>query len=82
MKDCLKMKNDKPVKQSDFLLFTSPKGDVNIEVLLKDETVWLTQKKIGELFGKERSVITKHLNNIFASGELDENSNVQKMHFS
>lgn len=75
------MKNDKPVKQSDFLLFTSPKGDVNIEVLLKDETVWLTQKKIAELFGKERSVITKHLNNIFASGELDENSNVQKMHF-
>lgn len=76
------MKNDKLAKQSDFLLFTSPKGDVNIEVLLKDETVWLTQQKIGELFGKERSVITKHLNNIFASGELDENSNVQKMHFS
>lgn len=59
------MKNDKPAKQSDFLLFTSPEGDVNIEVSLKDETVWLTQKRIGELFGKERSVITKHLNNIF-----------------
>ena len=57
-------------------------GDVNVEVLLKDETVWLTQNKIGELFGKERSVITKHLNNIFTSGELDEKSNVQKMHFS
>lgn len=76
------MMNDKPEKESDFLLFTSPKGDVNVEVLLKDETVWLTQKKIGELFGKERSVITKHLNNIFTSGELDEKSNVQKMHFS
>lgn len=76
------MKNDKPVKQSDFLQFTSSKGDVNIEVLLKDETVWLTQKKIGEVFGKERSFIPKHLNSIFTSGELDENSNVQKMHFS
>jgi len=55
---------------------------VNVEVFFKDETVWLTQKAIGELFGKERSVITKHLKNIFASGELEEKSNVQKMHFS
>ncbi len=49
-------------------------------MFLKDETLWLTQKTIGELFGKERSVITKHLRNIFASGELDEKCNVQKMH--
>ena len=76
------MSSDKPVKESDFILFTSSDGDVNIEVLLKDETVWLTQKRIGELFGKDRSVITKHLNNIFKSGELDEKSNVQKMHSS
>ena len=75
------MNSDKPVKESDFILFTSSDGNVNIEVLLKDETVWLTQKRIGELFGKDRSVITKHLNNIFESGELDEKSNVQKMHF-
>jgi len=76
------MKIDKPAKESDFLLYTSPEGDVNLEVLLKDHTVWLSQKKIGELFGKERSVITKHLNNIFTSGELDDKSNVQKLHFS
>ncbi len=69
-------------KQSNFLLYTGNDGKVNIEVFLKDETVWLTQKAIGELFGKERSVITKHLKNIFASGELEEESNVQKMHFS
>jgi len=55
---------------------------VNVEVFLKDETICLTQKAIGELFGKERSVITKHLKNIFDSGELEEKSNVQKMHFS
>jgi len=43
-------------KQSNFLLYTGNDGKVNVEVFLKDETVWLTQKAIGELFGKERSV--------------------------
>ncbi|KAF5414850.1 MAG: hypothetical protein C5S48_07455 [Candidatus Methanogaster sp.] len=71
-----------PDKQSNFLLYTGSDGQVNVEVFLKDETIWLTQKAIGELFGKERSVITKHLKNIFDSGELEEESNVQKMHFS
>lgn len=73
---------DIPDKPSNFLLYTGNDGKVNIEVLQRDETVWLTQKAIGELFGKERSVITKHLKNIFSSGELEEKSNVQKMHFS
>ncbi|MDX2509228.1 MAG: RhuM family protein [Desulfobacterales bacterium] len=68
--------------QTNFLLYTGNDGAVNVEVFLKDETVWLTQKAIGDLFSKERSVITKHLKNIFASGELEEKSNVQKMHFS
>ncbi|MCP4110610.1 MAG: virulence RhuM family protein [Desulfobacteraceae bacterium] len=76
------MKNNRPYNKSNFLFYTGNNGKVNIEVFLKDETVWLTQKAIGELFGKERSVITKHLKNIFASGELEEKSNVQKMHFS
>jgi hypothetical protein len=75
-------KKNLPDNQTDFLLYTGNDGKVNVEVFLKDETVWLTQKAIGELFGKERSVITKHLKNIFASGELEEKSNVQKMHFS
>jgi hypothetical protein len=76
------MKNNLPDTQSNFLLYTGNDGKVNVEVFLKVETVWLTQKAIGELFGKERTVITKHLKNIFASGELEEKSNVQKMHFS
>jgi len=75
-------KKNLPDKQSNFLLYTGNDGKINVEVFLKDETVWLTQKAIGELFGKERSVITKHLKNIFASGELEEKSNVQKTHFS
>ena len=74
-------KTDIAKQQSDFILYSSNDGDVNVEVILQDETIWLTQKAMGELFGKERSVITKHLKNIFSSGELDEESNVQKMHF-
>lgn len=57
---------------TDFLLYTSPKGDVKVEVILNDETVWLSQKSIAQLYGVNRSVITKHLKNIFQSGELEE----------
>jgi hypothetical protein len=53
-----------------------------LEVRLEEETVWLTQKQMAELFDTERSVITKHLKNIFTSNELNEKSNVQKMHIA
>ena len=56
--------------------------NVKLEVNLKDETVWLTQKQMAELFDKDRTVITRHINNIFKEKELDEKSNVQKMHFA
>jgi len=59
---------------SDFILYTSQNGDVRIDVFLKNETVWLTQKSIAELFGVNRPAITKHLQNIFGSGELNEDS--------
>jgi hypothetical protein len=59
---------------TDFLLYTSPKGDVKVEVILNNETVWLSQKSIAQLYGVDRTVITKHLKNIFQSGELEENS--------
>jgi hypothetical protein len=51
-----------------------------LDVRFEEDTLWLTQKQIAELFATERSVITKHLRNIFNSGELDEKGNVQKMH--
>ena len=69
-------------QQSDFLLYTSTDGKIKVDAVLQDENIWLTQKAMWELFGKERSVITKHTKNIFDSGELDEESNVQKMHFA
>ncbi|MBD3331134.1 cell filamentation protein Fic [Candidatus Peregrinibacteria bacterium] len=61
-------------QQSDIILYTTPEGDVKIDVFFKDETVWLTQKKMSELFGVERPAITKHLGNIFNEQELDEKS--------
>ena len=57
----------------DFLVFTRDANEDGIEVRVQDKDVWLTQKAIAELFGVERSVVTKHLKNIFESGELDEN---------
>ena len=65
---------NEPTNNSDFILYTSSDGEVKVDVFLQDETVWLTQKSIAQLFGVDRSVITKHLKNIFESGELDENS--------
>jgi len=58
---------------TEFLLYTSPSGDIKIEVFLHNENIWLTQEKIGELFGVQRPAITKHLKNIFSEGELEEN---------
>ncbi|WP_347497666.1 virulence RhuM family protein [Ruminococcus sp. YE71] len=58
----------------DFLVFTRDAADDGIEVRVQDNDVWLTQKALGELFGVDRTVVTKHLKNIFDEGELDENS--------
>jgi len=58
----------------DFLVFTRDAGEDGIEVRGQNGDVWLTQKAISRLFDVDRSVITKHLSNIFKEGELDENS--------
>ena len=59
---------------NEILLYTTPNGKVKVEIYLQDETVWLTQQKIADLFGVERSVVTKHLRNIFQSHERQEDS--------
>ena len=56
-----------------FILYTASNGEVRVDVLLQNESVWLTQKAIAELFGVQRPAITKHLKNIFESEELQEN---------
>ncbi len=60
--------------KTEFLLYRSPNGEIKVEVFIHNENVWLTQKRMAELFGIDRSVITKHLSNIFQSGELEQNS--------
>jgi hypothetical protein len=65
-------------ENGEIILYQSPDGETNIEVHLKDETVWLTQAQMAKLFQTERSVITKHINNIYKEGELDKNSTCAK----
>lgn len=64
---------------AEFLLYTTPNGKVKVEILLRNENIWLTQAKIAELFGIDRSVVTKHLQNIFKEGELDKKSTSAKI---
>ena len=59
---------------NEILLYTTPNGKVKVEIYLQNETIWLTQDKIATLFGVQRPSITKHLKNIFKTGELIENS--------
>ena len=61
-------------EQSDIIIYTSPDGDVLVNVFYRNETLWLTQKQMSELFGVNRTVVTKHLRNIFDEGELDKDS--------
>ena len=67
-------KNNLPENQSDFILYTGNDGKVNVDVFVQDEKIWLTQKAISESYGVQRPAITKHLKNIFDSGELWEDS--------
>lgn len=71
-------KKNLPNKQSNFLLYTGNDGKVNVEVFLKDETIWLTQKAIGKLFGKSKATISEHLKKIYEEGELELDSTVRK----
>lgn len=64
------------------IIYQTTDGQTAIDVKLENETIWLSQAQITELFKKDRTVITKHINNIFKEEELEEKSNVQKMHIA
>lgn len=66
--------------KTDIAIYQADNGTV--EVRLQGETVWLRQEQMTQLFGRERSVITKHIKNVFAEGELEEKSNVQNLHIA
>jgi hypothetical protein len=65
---------------STIAFYHSADGQVQLDVSLERDTVWLRQEQMAQLFGRERSVITRHIGNVFRDGELDEKSNVQNMH--
>lgn len=70
-------KNKQIIRQNiftEFLLYTTPNGKVKVEIFLRDENLWLTQKRMADLFGVGIPAINKHLKNIFESGELQEDS--------
>ena len=66
-------------KQMEMVLYHSEQSDVTVNAIIKDETIWITQKAMAELFGIDKSGISRHLSNIFKSGELDEKVVVAKI---
>ncbi|MFV0505623.1 MAG: virulence RhuM family protein [Bacteroidales bacterium] len=63
---------------SEFLIYQNEEGSIKIDVRMEEETVWLTQGQMGQLFGKDKRTISEHIANIFREGELYENSVVRK----
>jgi hypothetical protein len=71
------MSNLKP-SSSDFILYTSQDGEVRVDVFVNDETVWLPQKAMQELFDRSKSTVSEHISNVFKEGELEESQVVRK----
>ena len=63
----------------EFLIYNSVEGDVSVNAVIKDETIWLTQKAMAQLFDVQTPAISKHLKSIFEEGELDEKVVISKM---
>ena len=64
---------------SEIIIYTADDGHIELDVSITHETIWLSQQQMADLFGTKRPAITKHLKNIFNSGELDANSVSSKM---
>jgi hypothetical protein len=69
---------DLKANNSDFLLYTSEDGDVRVDVFIYNESVWLTQKAMQDLFDRSKSTVSEHISNVFKEGELNENQVVRK----
>ena len=66
-------------KQAEIVLYHTDNSDISVNAIIKDETIWLTQKAMGEIFDVEKAAISKHLKNIYNENELAEESTVSKM---
>lgn len=69
-------------KKNEIVIFETADSAVKLEVAVEEETVWLTQAQMSELFEVDRTVITRHVNNIFKEGELERESNVHFLHIT
>jgi prophage maintenance system killer protein len=76
------MNSEAEAHGGEVLLYEAPDGEVRVDVRLDHETVWLTQAQMVELFGRDQSVVSRHLRNVFADGELPAEGNMQKMHIA
>lgn len=74
------MGEEQHTNRGEVVVYEAADGAIRVDVRLERETVWLTQQQMAELFGRERSVVTKHVRNVFREGELDEGSNVHFLH--
>jgi hypothetical protein len=68
------MNSSNESRGGEVVVYVAPDGEVRVDVRLERETVWLTQQQMADLFGRERSVITKHVRNLFREGELESES--------
>ena len=75
----MSLKNNQAKNNKEIVIYKDKNGNINLEAKLNKETIWLSQAQMALLFGTERPAITKHLANIFRSGELDQNSVCSKM---
>ncbi len=86
MKDCTEVNNinskDVLDKKSDMIIYTTEDGLAQIETTFDGDTVWLSKAQMAELFQRDRSVISKHIKNVFEEGELPRESNVQILHIA
>ena len=71
---------EKTDRNSSIEIYRSPEGNIELNVKLENDTVWLTQSQMAELFGKDQSVIARHIKNAIAEGEIEEKSNMQILH--
>lgn len=75
-------KKQEKFNKGEIIIYKPAKGQVELKVRFKDETVWLRQNEIAQLFNKDRSVITKHINKIFKDKEVDKKSNMHFLHIA
>jgi hypothetical protein len=68
--------------KSEIVIYQNPEGNINIDVRLEDETVWLTQAQMAALFGKAKSTINEHIKNIYEEQELKESATMKKFGIS